>query len=96
MRTSLATLLLWSSGIAATFAKNCPIADTSIIAHDGKPVGKEEIVDGVTFYISKPTCKTPKAAVLYLTDVFGIQLAQNKLYYPFTLPLTHKPLHILT
>jgi hypothetical protein len=82
MRTSLETLLLWSTGlIASVFAKDCPIADTSIIAHAGTPVGTEQVVDGVTFYISKPKCKTrtPRAAVVYLTDVFGIQLAQNKL-----------------
>jgi hypothetical protein len=47
MRTTLAPLLLWSAGsIAAAFAKECPIADTSIIAHTGTPVGTEEVVDG--------------------------------------------------
>jgi hypothetical protein len=86
MRTTLASLLLWSTGyIASAFAKDCPIADTSIVAHSGTPVGTEEVVDGVTFYISKPKCKTPKAAVVYLTDVFGIQLTENKLYDPFCL-----------
>jgi hypothetical protein len=33
----------------------------------------------VNLYISKPQCKSPKVGVLYMTDVFGIQLAQNKL-----------------
>lgn len=33
----------------------------------------------VNMYITKPKGKTPRVAVLYLTDVFGIQLAQNKL-----------------
>ena len=33
----------------------------------------------VTLYISKPACKKPKVGVLYLTDVFGIQLLENKL-----------------
>jgi len=34
----------------------------------------------VTLYISEPKGDVkPKAAVLYLTDVFGIQLVQNKL-----------------
>jgi len=33
----------------------------------------------VNLYISKPDCKKPKVGVLYLTDVFGIQHAQNKL-----------------
>lgn len=33
----------------------------------------------VTLYISKPACKKPTVGVLYLTDVFGIQLLENKL-----------------
>lgn len=34
----------------------------------------------VTLYITEPKGDAkPKAAVLYLTDVFGIQLAENKL-----------------
>ncbi|KAL1866755.1 hypothetical protein VTK73DRAFT_4547 [Phialemonium thermophilum] len=53
--------------------------NASLVAHDGTPVGTEEVVDGVTFYISKPTGDTVKGAVLYLTDVFGIQLLQNRL-----------------
>ncbi|KAH8912137.1 alpha/beta-hydrolase [Coniochaeta sp. PMI_546] len=80
MRTSLTTLLLWSiCSIPLALAKSCPIADTSIIAHTGTPVGKEEVVNGTTLYVSKPGCKAPKVGVVYLTDVFGIQLAENKL-----------------
>jgi hypothetical protein len=33
----------------------------------------------VNLYISKPSCKNPTVGVVYLTDVFGIQLAQNTL-----------------
>lgn len=81
MRASIAALLFWSLSPLAACGKECPAAgDTSIIAHEGTPVGEEMVVDGTTFYVSKPKCKQPKAAVLYLTDVFGIQLAQNKLY----------------
>lgn len=36
----------------------------------------------VNLYISEPECKDPKVAVLYLTDVFGIQLTENKLLVP--------------
>ena len=99
MRSTVTTFLLWSIGSTAlALAKSCPIADTSIIAHTGTPVGKEEVVDGgairrnpywsevtntklhiVTLYVSQPGCKSPKTGVLYLTDVFGIQLAENKL-----------------
>ncbi|KAB5572762.1 dienelactone hydrolase [Coniochaeta sp. 2T2.1] len=81
MKTSLTSLLLWSLSLCSTaLAKTCPIADTSIIAHTGTPVGKEEVVDGgLTLYVSKPGCKAPKVGVVYLTDVFGIQLAENKL-----------------
>ena len=35
-------------------------------------------------YITKPPAhkKRPDVAILYLTDVFGIPLVQNKLYVP--------------
>lgn len=58
-----------------------PLADlSSLIAHDGTPVGTEEVHNGYNLYISKPAGYTNATkAVLYLTDVFGIQLAQNKL-----------------
>ncbi|KAK4149539.1 dienelactone hydrolase family-domain-containing protein [Chaetomidium leptoderma] len=82
MRTSLTSLLLWSAGSLASVAcaKTCSYGDQpQIIAHTGEPVGKEKMYNGVNLYISKPDCKKPKVGVLYLTDVFGIQLAQNKL-----------------
>lgn len=64
-------------------ASDRPIdGDTSIIAHTGEPVGAEEVVDGTTYYITKPGADAPNtngAAVLYLTDVFGINLTENKL-----------------
>ncbi|KAH8898382.1 dienelactone hydrolase [Thozetella sp. PMI_491] len=59
--------------------------DTSIIAHSGDPVGKEVSHKGVTLYVTKPSehdhdhPAKSDVAVLYLTDVFGIQLAENKL-----------------
>nr|XP_036583963.1 dienelactone hydrolase family protein [Colletotrichum truncatum]KAF6793222.1 dienelactone hydrolase family protein [Colletotrichum truncatum] len=67
----------------ATATKNCPIADVSAIAHTGTPVGKEVTYNGLKLYVSKPkgNAQTKKNAtgVLYITDVFGVQLAQNKL-----------------
>ncbi|KAK3682213.1 dienelactone hydrolase [Podospora appendiculata] len=63
-------------------AASCP-GDTSIIAHTGTPVGKEISHKNVTLYISKPNGDNKKSqydtAVLYLTDVFGLPLAENKL-----------------
>lgn len=48
----------------------------------------------VTLYISKPEGDSnPKAAVLYLTDVFGIQLAENKLCVPRPVPSHAKLVH---
>ncbi|KAH7018323.1 dienelactone hydrolase [Microdochium trichocladiopsis] len=55
----------------------CPVVDTSIVAHTGAAVGKVKDVEGVDLYITGP--KKSKTAVLYLTDVFGIQLNENKL-----------------
>ncbi|RYP19067.1 hypothetical protein DL765_003563 [Monosporascus sp. GIB2] len=48
----------------------------SIIRHDGPPVGKEEVHNGFNMYITGEKSDT---AVVYLTDVFGIQLLENKL-----------------
>ncbi|KAI1505067.1 dienelactone hydrolase [Biscogniauxia marginata] len=72
-------LALWSIGSLATGIScrtKCPVADVSIIAHSGDPVGREEVHDGVNLYITGEPSDT---AVLYLTDVFGIQLLENKL-----------------
>ncbi|CAH0003303.1 unnamed protein product [Clonostachys byssicola] len=46
------------------------------VAHEGTPVGTEIKNDDITLYV---TGKKSDTAVLYLTDVFGIQLPQNKL-----------------
>lgn len=74
MRTFLTTLALCSLGAVAVSATGC--LDTSIIAHSGNPVGVEEVHDDVTLYITGEQSDT---AVLYLTDVFGINLTENKL-----------------
>ncbi|KAH7175391.1 dienelactone hydrolase [Dactylonectria macrodidyma] len=53
-----------------------------IVAHTGNPVGKEVQHEGLTLYVTKPKAsgyKKSTIGVLYLTDVFGIQLPQNKL-----------------
>ncbi|KAK4244591.1 dienelactone hydrolase family-domain-containing protein [Corynascus novoguineensis] len=80
--SSSASLFLWGLGslASAACAKQCTYGDhPQIIAHTGEPVGREEMYNGVNLYISEPECKNPKVAVLYLTDVFGIQLRENKL-----------------
>jgi len=82
MRTSLVSLVLWSVGSLASgaCAKQCTYGDEpQIIAHTGTPVGRTKWYKGVNLYISEPSCQQPKVGVLYLTDVFGIQLAQNVL-----------------
>ncbi|KAI0871897.1 dienelactone hydrolase [Hypoxylon argillaceum] len=70
---------LWSIGFslsAATTPDACPITDLSIIAHTGESVGTQIVHNNVTLYVTgKPSDK----AVLYLTDVYGIQLLENRL-----------------
>ncbi|KAI1108735.1 dienelactone hydrolase [Nemania sp. NC0429] len=61
---------------AATTNRDCPVTDVSVIAHDGVSVGKEVVHNNVTLYV---TGKRSDKAVLYLTDVYGIQLLQNRL-----------------
>ncbi|KAI0150487.1 dienelactone hydrolase [Xylariaceae sp. FL1272] len=50
--------------------------DVSIIAHSGDPVGREEVHSGINLYI---TGQPSNKAVVYLTNVFGIQELENKL-----------------
>ncbi|KAI1347073.1 dienelactone hydrolase [Xylaria sp. FL0043] len=69
----------WSIGLCLTAAKgqqDCPVADLSIIAHTGESVGEEVVHNNVTLYVTgNPSDK----AVLYLTDIYGIQLLENRL-----------------
>ncbi|KAK4175511.1 protein AIM2 [Triangularia setosa] len=91
MRSSIITsaLLLFGGAVQAGQSSNKktghPI-DASILAHTGQPVGKEiKIGSNLTVYISAPSPKNPRAksragtAILLLTDVFGLDLVQNKL-----------------
>ncbi len=82
---------LWSVVSVSTATAD----DGPIIRHDGDPVGREEVYNGsmyaqsaqqspgpltkvvVNLYITGD--KTSDTAVLYLTDVFGIQLLENRL-----------------
>ncbi|KAL2163963.1 hypothetical protein VTH06DRAFT_3176 [Thermothelomyces fergusii] len=76
MRASLSALLLWTVspfvGVAVARGGQCnPGNLPQIIAHTGTPVGREETYDGAV--------GIPKIGLVYLTDVFGIPLVQNKL-----------------
>ncbi|KAI1634276.1 dienelactone hydrolase [Biscogniauxia mediterranea] len=79
MLKSSSLFALWSFGTlikGSSCRTGCPVADVSIIAHEGDPVGREEVYNGVNMYITGEPSDT---AVLYLTDVFGIQLLENRL-----------------
>ncbi|PCH44448.1 alpha/beta-hydrolase [Wolfiporia cocos MD-104 SS10] len=50
------------------------------VIHEGEPEGKIEQFAGVECYIATPSGEYPKdKALLFLTDVFGIPLVNNKL-----------------
>ncbi|SPO02104.1 related to dienelactone hydrolase family protein [Cephalotrichum gorgonifer] len=67
---------LWALYAAkSVLAATC---DTSIIRHEGKTIGEEITYENLTIYVSEAK-KSTTTAVLYLTDVFGIQLPENKL-----------------
>ncbi|KAK9435839.1 dienelactone hydrolase family protein [Metarhizium brunneum] len=76
-------LLAASSIGALASATECPVADAPTVAHQGDAVGSIEEHNGVNMYITSPekmqATTKPGIAVLYLTDVFGIQLLENKL-----------------
>ncbi|OTA98017.1 hypothetical protein M426DRAFT_70555 [Hypoxylon sp. CI-4A] len=72
-------LALWSVvslGAATSSQEDCPVTGTPIIAHEGEPVGTEQVHNDVTLYI---TGNLSDVGVLYLTDVYGIQLLENRL-----------------
>ncbi|KAF8836963.1 alpha/beta-hydrolase [Paxillus ammoniavirescens] len=50
------------------------------VRHEGTPEGKIELIDGVTCYIATPTVDYPRdKVVLFLPDIFGIELKNAKL-----------------
>ncbi|KAH8116319.1 alpha/beta-hydrolase [Phellopilus nigrolimitatus] len=59
-----------------SFCKHCVIGTT----HEGEPTGKIEEINGVKTYVALPSSDYPKdKAVLLLTDVFGLELVNNRL-----------------
>ncbi|KAI1413288.1 alpha/beta-hydrolase [Hypoxylon sp. FL1857] len=75
--TSLFALWVGSSLVdVVSSQEDCPATGASIIAHSGDPVGKEQVYNDINMYVTGNTSDT---GVLYLTDVFGIQLLENKL-----------------
>ncbi|PSR78958.1 dienelactone hydrolase family-domain-containing protein [Coniella lustricola] len=76
-------MAVWvASAVCSTQSSTCPVGgDASIVANDGTSVGTEVVVDGVTLYITMPPphAAVTNTAVLYLTDVFGINLTENRL-----------------
>ncbi|OCH96371.1 alpha/beta-hydrolase [Obba rivulosa] len=50
------------------------------VRHEGQPEGKLEKIGGIECYVGTPTVDYPKdKVVLFLTDVFGLSLVNNKL-----------------
>ncbi|KAJ7726710.1 dienelactone hydrolase endo-1,3,1,4-beta-D-glucanase [Mycena maculata] len=50
------------------------------VTHEGTPEGKIEKIGGIECYIATPTVDYPKdKVVLFLTDVFGLALKNNRL-----------------
>ncbi|KAJ7102845.1 dienelactone hydrolase endo-1,3,1,4-beta-D-glucanase [Mycena epipterygia] len=59
-----------------SFCDNCFIA----VTHDGTPEGKIEMIGGIECYVATPTIAHPEDKVLiFLTDIFGLALANNRL-----------------
>jgi len=58
-----------------------PLSVLYISSHHFYPAsGKWELIDGVNSYITTPTINYPKdKVVLFLMDVFGLQLINNQL-----------------
>lgn len=71
---------MYASAMLLRLAALClPVLATEAVRpplHTGEPCGVEVVNDNITLYV---TGKPSDVAVLYLTDVFGIQLLENKL-----------------
>ncbi|KAK5652902.1 hypothetical protein OQA88_9379 [Cercophora sp. LCS_1] len=80
--STLASTFLWSLTLAHS---DCTAVDSAVIQHTGISKGTIETQNGVKLYISKPDATSirgkanAEAAVIYLTDVFGIELLENRL-----------------
>jgi dienelactone hydrolase len=55
------------------------LAQFPTVAHSGTPTGEEKVADGVNIYHAYSPSKSTDTAILFLTDIFGIKLAANKL-----------------
>jgi len=79
---SLAFLAVWGASAIALDGPNsacsCGVVNVDV-AHEGTPTGKMTNANGVDMYIAYPANKKTDNAILYLTDIFGVQLVQNKL-----------------
>ncbi|KAL2270504.1 hypothetical protein VTJ83DRAFT_2688 [Remersonia thermophila] len=87
MRTSSflsGALLLLGGAITGSHAQG-ECLDKSAVVHTGTPAGKEIKYANLTFYVAEPDPRNPRtkaragAAVLYLSDVFGLGIVENKL-----------------
>jgi len=59
-----------------SFCEHCK----TVVRHEGTPSGKVEKINGVDTYVALPTIDYPKdKAILFLPDVFGMQLVNAKL-----------------
>jgi len=59
-------------------ACSCGVVNVDV-AHTGTPTGQMKKANGVDMYIAYPANKKTENAILYLPDIFGVQLVQNKL-----------------
>ncbi|KAK0745669.1 dienelactone hydrolase [Schizothecium vesticola] len=79
---SLVSALLASTSVAHS---DCTAVDNAIIQHEGISKGVEEVQSGIRLYVSKPETGSIRGkanadtAIIYLSDVFGIELLQNRL-----------------
>jgi len=59
-----------------SFCSHC----VSGVTHEGTPVGKFEEINGVKTYVALPSTDFPKdKAILFLTDIFGVELQNSRL-----------------
>ncbi|EGN92087.1 hypothetical protein SERLA73DRAFT_79884 [Serpula lacrymans var. lacrymans S7.3] len=79
----MGVVIKWG-GLASLASFLVETYDTSCVRHEGTPEGKFETVGGINCYVGTPSTAYPRdTVILFLTDVFGINLPNALTRPPF-------------
>ena len=73
--------VLGLAGLTPVFAKRVGVAQSDVeVLHSGEPAGEFKNISGIQTYHTYPTAPSNSTtAILFITDIFGVPLLENKL-----------------